>query len=186
MSTKTATHILPARTLDPACARVRFRPAGPVFEEGRLIIELPFPSLSVAILKQFNPGFLADVLLVWEGNDGQWLHKGPLLLRFERYDLLIATHHPEGPLSVWAGQIDTSVRPLPHLNDTPVHRAENQTSCLQWLRYQPLHTAIGHTTTAVCPYNQGHRLMLSFDYGWALDIASSPEGLSLFLARKAA
>lgn len=171
----TPPHTGAARRL--ACA-LAAKASGPRYEGGRLILSSSFAAPCAPQLSRITGSYLADVLWVWEGEDGQWEHKAPLILRFETCDVVVCAQAGKLTLALWTGRIDTSRRIDRQRNDTLAHREENDRSCLQWLSYQPLHTAIGHRAVRAETWRQGARFAVDLDFGWTLVMSAGKEGLA--------
>lgn len=127
--------------------------AGPVFEEGCLVLSESFAAPNDATdglvqkLDGLRGSYLVDVQRIWEGYDGRWVQDAPLLLRFEHEDVVVCPQLNAPGITLWTGSLDTS-RPIRAVsNATSEGKHINEWSCLQWLPYRRDNTLVGHQVT---------------------------------------
>lgn len=157
---------------DDPCSSTR-RAAGPFYGNGALILGESFREGEPEALDGVVGQRLADALAVWECYDGVWMRGGPLLLRFEDFDLA-ASRGDDGRLALWQGAVDTARR-IDMERSGSDGSYLNDPLCPCWKYDCGLSAGIGSQALQIAAATD-ELLILDFENG-GLVLECSPDGL---------
>ena len=149
------------------------RSAGPFYDKGALILGESFREGLPGALDGVVGQRLADALAVWECYDGAWMRDGPLLLRFEDFDL-VASRGEDGGLARWQGIVDTARR-IGMARCGSADAYLNDRLCLSWKYDRSLSVGIGSQAIQIAAATD-ELLVLDFEDG-GLVLECGPNGL---------
>lgn len=149
------------------------RSAGPLYDKGALILGESFRKGLPGALDGVVGQRLADALAVWECYDDAWMRGGPLLLRFEDFDL-VASRGDDGGLALWQGIVDTARRiGMARCGSADAYLDDRL--CLSWKYDRSLSVGIGSQAIQIAAATD-ELLVLDFEDG-GLVLECGPNGL---------
>lgn len=151
------------RVSDRACGALPTAPAvGPVYDStGRLVLADSFRRDDASVLDNLAGCRLADALVVWECYEGKRLAAAPLLLRFERFDLVFSTGADDAG-AFWRGTLDTECGLRACAGATEADAKANERTCPAWVSEPSLWRLAG-AQVVQAPAREKGRCAIAFD-----------------------